>query len=223
MVDMADLFWSGPKDLERWLVPASTLVKNPHNPRRGQVALIKDSLRRFGQVRPILVDDHGTIVAGNHTYMAAVEIGWTHVAAIRNEFASEAEARAYLLADNRIPELGSYDQPQMLALLEELEAVDGWVGTGYDADDLDDLRAAQGLIQMTDAVPFTGDFAVSAEEIAARAERLAAGTAFEQVKLPTTAAQRAAFDKHVRILSKEWGTSGITETVLRAVVEAAAR
>jgi hypothetical protein len=214
--------WHGSAELETLLVPVDTLVRHPRNPRRGQIQLIAESLDRFGQVRPILTD--GTqIIAGNHTYLAALELGFTHVAAIRNDFETEEEARAYLLADNRLPELGGYDEAQLLDQLAELEASGHWEGTGYTADDLDDLRAMQDAIPTTALAEFQGDYAVTPEELAARAQTLAGGRTLSEVVLLLTEDQAADFEAHTKILAKEYGGVGVTDTVFTAIAAAAAR
>lgn len=223
MTAAVERVWNGDADLEGMLRPVETLTRHPRNPRRGQVALIKESLARFGQTRPVLVDDADVIVAGNHTYLAIRDLGWTHVAAVRNRFADEAEARAYMVADNRLAELGGYEDSQLLALLEELEQTGGWEGTGYDPDALDDLRALQDRVAETDAEEFMGDFAATPEELAARALRLAAGRTLSEVVLTLTAGQATDFDNWTKILARSHGTSGVTETVLRAVTDAATR
>lgn len=219
---MTDVVWKGSDVLREHLVEVRTLRRFPRNPRRGQVRLIADSLDRFGQVRPILVDAKSRIVAGNHTFMAVKELGWTHVAAIPNKFRNEAEAKAYLLADNRLPELGHYEQDQLLALLEEVEATGGWGGTGYEPDDLEDLRAAQDAVPLTAAEDFAGGFAASAEEIAARQLALAGGAAMRELVLMLTPRQNADFETHLRIIRKEYGGGGVTDAVARAVAEQAA-
>lgn len=134
--------WTGASALKRYLVAIDALEPFPGNPRRGDLDAIRSSLRRFGQVRPILIDG-SRIVAGHHLVRAAEAEGWTHVAAIPNEFGSEDEARAYLLADNRTAELGSIDEEalnaQLAALRGDLE------GTGYTerfASDLERKRQA---------------------------------------------------------------------------------
>lgn len=221
MTDAA-IVWEGAEELRPNLVPIRELVRHPQNPRRGRVALIVESLGRFGQVRPILTDGHH-IIAGNHTFLAAGELGWTHIAVVRNEFASEEEARAYLLADNRLPELGDYDNEQLLPLLEELEEADAWTGTGYDIDDLEDLRALQNAVPQTDAQEFGGGFAITAEELLERERRLKAGTAYNDLVLTLTGAEGVEFDAHTRILKQEYGVSGLSDIVLRAVTEQAGR
>jgi ParB-like chromosome segregation protein Spo0J len=186
------------------------------------VLLIGESLTRFGQVRPILTDGR-RIIAGNHTYQAAVDLGWTHIAAVANDWADGGEARAYLLADNRLGELGDYEQELLLAHLTDVEAAGSWEGTGYQPDDLEDLRSLHNRIRETDPEPFAGDFAASPEEIAARAARLAAGNTFRELVLTLTSNQNAAFEGHLKILRKEYGDGGgVTETVYRALAEQAA-
>ena len=219
---MPEAVWEGSEDLRELLVPVEQLVRHPRNPRRGNVAEIAASLRRFGQVRAILTDGQ-LIIAGNHTYLAALELGWTHIAAVPNTFSSPEEARAYLLADNRIPELGDYEQRQQLALLEELERSGAWEGTGYTADDYEDLRAAIDAIPTTAPEEFAGDFAATPEELAARAAALEAGRTRSEVVLLLTGDQSIDFDAYIRILGKEYGVTGVTEIVSRAVAAAASR
>lgn len=221
---MTETVWKGAEQLRGVLVPVDSIVTHPKNPRRGKVVLIAESLQRFGQVRPILLDDDNTITAGNHTYLAAKELGWTHVAAVSNKFASPDEARAYLLADNRLGELGDYAGEQQLALLEELEASGSWAGTGYTPDDMEDLRAAHGTVPTTEQEAFAGGYAVDPEELAARTQHLAAGRTMTEVVLPLVGSIAGEFEQHRKILAKEYGGSGsITEVVLRAVEEQAAR
>lgn len=200
-----ELVWEGAASLEEHLVPVDSLRTHPSNPRRGDVGEIAKSLGRFGQVRPVLVDADGVIVAGNHTYLAARSLDWTHIAAIPNEFASAEEARAYLLADNRLPELGGYDRAELVAQLEELEAVGRWEGTGYQADDLAHYRALEQLAGGAPAPPTPAAVAV------ARPPEL------REVVLLLTDEQHGAFGENVRVLRETYGLEGVTETILKAV------
>lgn len=137
------IVWEGAEALRPFLVQIDEFEPFPGNPRRGDVNAVRASLRRFGQVRPILVDGE-RIVAGHHVRLGAKEEGWTHVAAIPNDFKSEDEARAYLVADNRISELGTNDRELLLAQLDTIREStdDGLVGTGYDQSAYDDIRAS---------------------------------------------------------------------------------
>ncbi len=90
---------------------------------------IRDSLRTFGQQRPIVTDADGVVVAGNGTLEAAKALGWIHVAAVRTELTAE-QARAYSIADNRTGDLSGWDDDALRELLktvpDDLRAVIGF-------------------------------------------------------------------------------------------------
>ena len=124
--------WDGPVGLESLLVPVGDLSEHPKNPRRGDVAKIAESLKTFGQVRPIVATKGGVVVAGNHTLKAAISIGWDKIAAVKVDLAEE-EALAYLVADNRVADAGGYDNDVLGDVLAELQrdgavfgALQGW-------------------------------------------------------------------------------------------------
>ena len=88
--------------------PVAELTLDPANPRQHDernLQAICDSMTRFGQRLPLVVQREGMVVrAGNGRLEAARRMGWTHVAAVVvNE--SDAEAAAFALADNRTAEL----------------------------------------------------------------------------------------------------------------------
>lgn len=128
----AEAVWKGASALRPFLVAVDDLEPFPGNPRRGDVAVVVESLTRFGQTRPLLTD--GTkIVAGHHVRLAAIELGWSHVAAIPNEFESDEEAGRYLLMDNRSHDRGDYELEELTAHLAALrDSADGLAGTGYE-------------------------------------------------------------------------------------------
>lgn len=132
--------WTGNEALRRLAVPVEELRPHPKNPRRGNVEAIRHSLERFGQQRPALALPDGTIVAGNHTYAAAVELGWTHLAVVRSDLTDE-EVHAYLLADNRTSDLGVYEDVALADLLRPFYETDRLLGIGYERDDVEDLLA----------------------------------------------------------------------------------
>lgn len=142
--------WRGAEYLRPALVAIDSLEPWPDNPRRGDVNEVLRSLKRFGQVRPILVQG-ARIVAGHHLVLAALELGWTHIAAGDHDFGGDVdEARAYLLADNRLSELGHTDA----ALLQvQLEALRSHEGIGYSAKDRADLNARLAALRTPDAEP----------------------------------------------------------------------
>lgn len=121
-------------------VPIDSLHQLPGNPRRGDVDAVAASLERFGQRKPIVVDDDGTIIAGNHTWAAARQLGWDEIAAVRVSD-DPATAKAYAMADNRTAELGGYDEAALLDLIRDVGEVDASLlaDTGWDDASVQDL------------------------------------------------------------------------------------
>jgi len=139
--------WEGNAALKRLLVPIEELAPHPLNPRRHDLSAIQASLRAFGQQRPVLVVPAGridanrsTIVAGHGTTEGARAEGWTHIAVLQSDLSDEDIDR-YLAADNRTSDLGTYDDRQLMGLLERLDGEQAYEGTGYGGDDLAELRA----------------------------------------------------------------------------------
>jgi hypothetical protein len=150
-------------DLAGALVDIGAVRPHPRNARNGDIDAIAESLRVNGQYRPIVIAREGTILAGNHTYMAAMEIGWDVIAAVRLDLDPESpEAHRIMLADNRTADLGNYDRGLLVDLLQNLDDGPGLVGTGYDGDDLTRLLAQindEGPIEVDDGPdPGVGGF-----------------------------------------------------------------
>lgn len=131
------------------LVPIGSLRPHPRNARthsKKQIALIKGSIEKFGQIRPVIVDDEDTILAGHGFIEAARLAGLTHVAVVRFSHLSETQKRAYLIADNKIAEQAGWDR-EILAielgeLIELLPAEDLEVTlTGFAVPEIDLLLA----------------------------------------------------------------------------------
>jgi hypothetical protein len=107
------------------VVPIDSVRPHPKNTRRHppeQLELLKNSLRAFGQYRPIVVHA-GTdyILAGNGVYEAARQLGWKMITIVRVE-CDETHALAILMADNRLAELSWWDYESMVAI-PELQSV----------------------------------------------------------------------------------------------------
>lgn len=120
------------EDLRKLARPLSSLKPDPRNarkhPKRSIDALCR-SLERFGQRKPILVRD-GVVIAGNGTLEAAARLDWREIACVEFE-GTEAEARAYAIADNRTAELSGWDKEILAESIGEL--IDGgWGSLGED-------------------------------------------------------------------------------------------
>jgi len=120
--------------------PLSELRLLTNNPRKGNVAAVVRSYKAFGQLKPIVArKSTGEIIAGNHQYLAAQELGWTEIAVVWADI-DEKTARAYAVADNRTGELAEWD---VTALIESLQDLDSTLfeAAGFSIDELDDLKA----------------------------------------------------------------------------------
>lgn len=112
------------ESLSTLAVPVDSLSPMLGNPRIGDVDAVAASLDRFGQRKPIVVRaSDRTIVAGNHTWKAAQQLGWSEIAALLVDD-DEATAQAFALADNRTAELGSYDEQLLLELIRSVADAD---------------------------------------------------------------------------------------------------
>jgi DNA modification methylase len=133
------------------VVPIESVTLHPNNPRVGDVKAVAASLARFGQLKPVVVQESsGYVVAGNHVLRAARSLGWTELA-VAIENLDDATATAFMLADNRTADLGGYDERLLAAILSDTAAASNLAGTGYDVDDVAALIAAAGLADERDA------------------------------------------------------------------------
>ncbi len=109
-----------------------------HSPK--QVTQIAASMRQFGFVSPVLIDDAGEIIAGHGRVAAAKELGLKSVPTITLSHLTEAERRAYRIADNRLAELSGWDDALLkveFAALDEIELDFEIEITGFDTAELD--------------------------------------------------------------------------------------
>jgi DNA modification methylase len=105
-------------------------ANNARNHGKKQIAKLAASIRQFGFTNPILVDADGRVLAGHGRLTAAREVGMTEVPTICLDHLSDAEKRAYLLADNRLAELAGWDRELLVEELTELSKID----LGFDID-----------------------------------------------------------------------------------------
>ena len=77
-------------------------------------------IKRFGAINPVVIDDQGRLVAGHARLEAAKQLGLTHLPAIRVSHLSDAELRAYALADNKLAEMAGWDRAELAIEIEQL-------------------------------------------------------------------------------------------------------
>ena len=92
------------------------------NPRDNTNAVepTKESIKRFGFVKPILVDKAGVIIAGHTRYVAAYQLGMEFVPVVYSDMDDE-KAKKYRILDNKLAEKSSFDEDQLLDELRNME------------------------------------------------------------------------------------------------------
>lgn len=108
-------------------------ARNSRTHSKDQVAQIAASIREFGWTNPILVDGDGTIIAGHGRVMAARKLGETQVPCIELGHLTEAQKRAYVIADNQLALNAGWDAEMLKVEIAELVDADFDLGLlGFD-------------------------------------------------------------------------------------------
>jgi ParB-like chromosome segregation protein Spo0J len=139
------------------LVPYAKNAKK-HDDR--QVAALAGSIREFGFTSPVLIDGQDGIIAGHGRVLAARLAGLAEIPCIRLAHLTDAQRRAYILADNRLAETGGGWDAAMLAA--EVEAIDWAELDAFKLDDLDLVEVLKQIeeprgISLEDDASETGD------------------------------------------------------------------
>ena len=136
-----------------------------------QIGLLVESIREFGFINPVLIDNDGVVIAGHGRLQAAREMGLDSIPTIKIEGLTEAQKRAYIIADNRLAELGTkWDKSLAVSELELAEGLDFDVSmldfelpkvdeleSGYYGDERDRTNKAYNL-EMAHHTKMTDDF-----------------------------------------------------------------
>ena len=102
------------------LIPCA---RNARTHSDAQVAQIAASIREFGFTNPVLVDGENGIVAGHGRVLAARKLGMTEVPCIEIAYLTDAQRRAYIIADNKLALNAGWDQEQLKIELGELRSM----------------------------------------------------------------------------------------------------
>lgn len=139
---------------EMQLVPLSKLVPYINNARTHspeQVTKLRSSLREFGFVNPVIIDRDYGIIAGHGRVMAAKEEGIEEVPCVFVDYLTEAQKKAYIIADNRFAQDAGWDEELLRIEIEALQGMDFDVGlTGFNDDEIADLFDANGKSEAED-------------------------------------------------------------------------
>ena len=149
---------AGAKHIEMWLIEKLVpWTKNPRTHSDAQIAQIAASIAEFGFNNPILVDTQAGIIAGHGRLLAARKLGLKEVPVIVLDHLTDAQKRAYIIADNKIALNAGWDDDLLREELAALQQEDFNINLlGFEDEELVRLLAAQDAVAgLTDedAVP----------------------------------------------------------------------
>ena len=127
-------------NLEVAYVATTDLIPYANNPRthsEQQVAQVAASIQEFGFNNPILIDEHNSIIAGHGRLAAAQKLDLKLVPTIMLEGLSEAQRKAYVIADNKLTENGGWDYDILAVEIDRLKELDVNIDlTGFGIEEL---------------------------------------------------------------------------------------
>ena len=136
------------------ILPISSLIPDPNNVRQHDeknLSAIKGSLAKFGQQKPIVIDEKNVVIAGNGTLESAKALGWTEINCVRSDLKTMTEKTAFALADNRTAELATWNMDalgsELLSLQDdgfEIEEI-GFDPADFEPKELPDIDGAKEL------------------------------------------------------------------------------
>ena len=141
-------------DLSIRYVPVADLVPYARNSRTHsdeQVAQIMASIREFGFTNPILLDDQNGVIAGHGRILAARKLNIDNVPTITLAGLTDAQRRAYVIADNKLALNAGWDEEMLRVELTELSDLGYDLDlTGFNAEELADLMPTEENAGLTD-------------------------------------------------------------------------
>lgn len=122
------------------MMPIEMIVPYENNPRNNEKAIdaVANSIREYGFKKPILVDEHYTILAGHTRRLAALKLGLKEVPVVVVTDLDETRKKAFRLADNRTSEFSMWDDDLLKAEMKKAADVD-FTEFGFDIGDVGEI------------------------------------------------------------------------------------
>jgi len=130
--------------------------RNPRTHSKCQIKQIADSIKAFGFTNPVLIDEADGIIAGHGRVAAATLLGLAQVPTIRLSALSEAQKRAYIIADNKLALNAGWDEGLLrleLGYIADLDVDFDLTLTGFGAAEIDLMLDAEAADPKADAIP----------------------------------------------------------------------
>lgn len=119
---------------EMKLIETSKLIPYVNNARThspAQVMKLRSSLREFGFINPVIIDRDLNVIAGHGRIMAAKEEGIKEIPCVFVDYLTEAQKKAYILADNRMAMDAGWDEELLRIEIEALQAETFEIGRAH--------------------------------------------------------------------------------------------
>jgi hypothetical protein len=143
-------------------VPVNTLLESIGNPKKhpdAQIDMLCRSISEFGFTNPLLVDENNRILGGHGRLLAAKKLGMATVDCIVLRGLTEAQKKAYLIADNKIADLGEWDEDRLQDIITSLSEDDMGLlhSLGMEQDELDYFVRQLDELDTTDLLEDVGN------------------------------------------------------------------
>ncbi len=136
-------------------VAIESLERHPENPRQGDIGAISTSISENGWFGTVVAQiSTRRVLAGNHRMQAAAIAGLTSIPVFWVD-CDDTQALKILLSDNRMSDLANWDEPYLADMLQVLSNQGAMAGTGFDAQDIEDILAATGETEKPEREPLT--------------------------------------------------------------------
>ena len=200
--------------------------KNRRKHTARNVEMLQESLEKVGTGRSIVIDENNEVLAGNATVKAAQNIGLTKVkvievdgseiVAVRRTGLTDEQKRDLAIYDNRVAEFAEWDTKQ---LAEDVE----WgleLTSFFQPDELDDLLASA---VTSEELSLAAPPAAAGEELLPTAPVSVSPSMAVMLQVFLTAEMHPQFKTWIKTLAEQYGTTTMSDTVVRAVREAAGK
>ncbi|MFC7737516.1 site-specific DNA-methyltransferase [Roseomonas sp. GCM10028921] len=163
MSEVASTTWPADQVERRSIAELVPYARNARAHSDAQVAQIAASMREWGWTNPVLVDEQGTIIAGHGRILAARQLGLSEVPVMVARGWSEAQRRAYVIADNKLALNAGWDNALLRAELADLQGAGADLGlVGFSEEEVAALLAERSTgLTDPDAVPSVPEVPVS--------------------------------------------------------------
>jgi len=195
------------------LVPLDSLIEDPKNARLHpdtNLAAIEGSLRRFGQVEPLVVQAGTSVVIGGNGRLRVMrKLGWADAHVVQLNI-TDVQAAALGVTLNRVSELAEWDKQQLAVLISELQDVEFDLdAVGFDTAEIDRI--------VQNANPPAFDYSDGSTEAGAGDDDPLALSHVRMVQLYLSADTIEEFQTLVQELADWHGTENTTDTVMEVL------